>query len=185
MSRCVSVQTFLSYLSSSRLLFTFQTTYSFLIQIACVFITLVTLSNGFVLHKKKQVAVQNIEKVQTVRPKRDGDNDSSLAALASSGSISMHSGSELQVEDHQQEEPECRPISEMEINQYGLPIGEAINSTEMADLTDVRAQRYRHQRYHSSTGQCPESLLDTSGHHSVNRNSLCPWTYITDVDIDR
>ncbi|XP_072027695.1 uncharacterized protein [Amphiura filiformis] len=162
--------------------------YESFIQTVCVFvIAVVTLSNAFVLLKKPAKLIDDIQK--TDRAKRDGDNiNDSLSASLTSGSVNMQGSNLDMVEDQELEENECRLISEVEVNQFGLPIGEPLDSSEISNMTDTRRQQYRRQRYHSydsSTGQCPESLLDTSGHHSVSRNSLCPWTYVSDTDEDR
>ena len=145
-----------------------------------------TLSNAFVVFKPKPTSPLNKD-TDSDRQKRDADT---LNASADSGTLSssMSTGS-LTVSQSQSTlqtmqdnvENSCMPLSEARNHESAVPV-------DSGDLTDTRESHYVATRYHSydlQTRQCPAELLDTSGHYSVNHNSLCPWTYVTDEDNTR
>ena len=146
-----------------------------------------TLSNAFVVFKPKPTSPLNNENTDSSRQKRDADtlnasaNSGTLSSSMSTGSLTVsQSQSTLQTMQDNTENL-CMPLSEAINHESAVPV-------DSSDLADTRESHYVVTRYHSydlETRQCPAELLDTSGQYSVNHNSLCPWTYVTDEDNSR
>ena len=144
-----------------------------------------TLSNAFVVFKPKPTSPLDNKNTDGDRQKRDADtlnasaDSGTLSSSMSSGSVSQSQGTLQTMQDNV--ENSCMPISEAIGRESAVPV-------DSSDLIDTRRSHYIATRYHSydlQTRQCPAELLDTSGQYSVNHNSLCPWTYVTDEDNTR